>query len=94
MSPPKKATEVKGAAAGADSKKKNDTDNGLFVDNDFGDEYEYDDEDFEQDEDNNKDNNIFENSRSKEAKAAPAEDKKQAPVEPKKEDAKKEAPKE
>ena len=38
------------------------------MDNDFGDEYEYDDEDFEQDDENK--NNIFENSRSKEAKGA------------------------
>ena len=48
------------------------------MDNDFGDEYEYDDEDFEQADDDNKDN-IFENSRSKEAKGA-AEEKKSAPV--------------
>jgi hypothetical protein len=72
---PKAKQEV--SAKKGDSKKRNDTDNGLFVDNDFGDEYDYDDEDFEQD-DEGKDN-IFENSRTKEA-AKPTEEKKAAPV--------------
>lgn len=55
--------------------KKNDTDNGLFVDNDFGDDFEDDyDDDFDN-ESNNKDNNIFENSRTKDAKATVAENK-------------------
>ena len=51
--------------------KRTDTDNGLFADNDFGDDFE---DDYEDDFDNdhggnhNKDNNnIFENSRTKEA---------------------------
>ena len=43
-------------------------DNGLFVDNDFGDDFEEDEyEEDEFDNSGNKDNNIFENSRTKEA---------------------------
>lgn len=43
----KKDKAKKDTKKGQDSKKQADSDHGLFVDNDFGDEYEYDDEDFE-----------------------------------------------
>ena len=59
------------------NKKKNDEDNGLFVDaNDFGDDFdnEYDD-DFLSDE-NNKDKDIFEDSRSKAEKQKKEQEKK------------------
>lgn len=53
-------------------KKRQETDDGLFVDNDFGDDFEdeYEDDEFDNNDKDSKD--IFENSRTKEARGSAA----------------------
>jgi hypothetical protein len=65
----KESSSPKNKATNDVKKDKKETDNGLFVDNDFGDDFEdeYED-DFFQDNKNKSDEDIFEKSRSKEQK--------------------------